>query len=231
MVRIGLTADRLTVAAADLADEIGFESVTVSALARRFGVKDASLYSHIRNLQDLRSRVAVLALAELADGVGAALAGRAGKDALVAFADAYRNYAALHPGRYDATRMDLDPTVAAASAAGRHAELTRAILRGYALVEPDETDAVRLLHSIFHGYASLERTGGFRHTARTADLSWAAALDALDVALRNWPTDRRVPNGAPRRKGRPAPTMEFEDSTRPALLPVQTLDEQATQSG
>jgi len=76
MARVGMTAERLTVAAAELADEVGFENVTVSALARRFGVKDASLYSHIRNAADLRVRVAVLALAELADRAADALAGR-----------------------------------------------------------------------------------------------------------------------------------------------------------
>ena len=60
MARAGVTTERVTAAAADLADEIGFEGVTVSAVARIFGVKDASLYSHIKNVQDLRSRVAVL---------------------------------------------------------------------------------------------------------------------------------------------------------------------------
>jgi AcrR family transcriptional regulator len=173
--------------AADLADEIGFDGVTVSAVARIFGVKDASLYSHIRNVQDLRERVAVLALAELADRVAAALAGRASKDALVAFANAYRDYAREHPGRYSATRMELEPEVAAASAAGRHAAMTRSILRGYSLGETDETDAVRLLHSVFHGYVSLENTGGFSHTPRSADASWTRALDALDVLLTHWP--------------------------------------------
>jgi len=187
MARMGLTTQRVTFAAADLADEIGFEGVTVSAVARIFGVRDASLYSHIKNVQDLRSRVAVLALAELADRVAAALAGRAGKDALVAFANAYRAYAKEFPGRYAATRLELDPEVAAASAAGRHAAMTRAILRGYALEEPDQTDAVRLLHSVFHGYVSLERTGGFHNAQRAADASWSRALDALDVVLNNWP--------------------------------------------
>ncbi|MFD0887244.1 TetR family transcriptional regulator, partial [Streptosporangium algeriense] len=76
MARAGVTVERLTRAAADLADEIGFESVTVSALARGFGVTDASLYSHIRNVRDLRTRVAILALTELADRAAAALAGR-----------------------------------------------------------------------------------------------------------------------------------------------------------
>ncbi|MBB5957434.1 AcrR family transcriptional regulator [Saccharothrix tamanrassetensis] len=187
MARAGVTPERLTLAAADLADEIGFDNVTVSALARGFGVKDASLYSHVKNAQELRTRVAVLALAELADRVAAALAGRAGKDALVAFADAYRDYARQHPGRYAAAQEQLDPETLAASAARRHSEMTRAILRGYRLSEPDQTDAIRLLHSTFHGYVSLEAAGGFRHNPRDADISWSRSLDALDIALRNWP--------------------------------------------
>lgn len=187
MARAGLTADRLTLAAAELADEIGFENVTVSALARGFGVKDASLYSHVRNARELRMRVAVLALSELADRAAAALAGRAGKDALVAFANAYRDYAHEHPGRYKAMRTELDTQTAAVAPARRHAELTRAILRGYELDEPDQTDAVRLLHSTFHGYVNLEAAGGFRHHPREPDSSWSRALDALDVVLRNWP--------------------------------------------
>lgn len=187
MARAGLTPDRLTRAAAELADEVGFDNVTVSAVARRFGVKDASLYSHVKSAQDLRVRVAMLALTELADQAAAALAGRAGKDALVAFANTYRDYARNHPGRYSAAQLRLDAETAAAGGAGRHSELTRAILRGYDLAEPDQTDAIRLLHSTFHGYVSLESAGGFRHTPRATDASWSRTLDALDALLRNWP--------------------------------------------
>ncbi len=187
MARAGLTAERLTLAAVELADEIGYQNVTVSTVARRFGVREASLYSHVKNVRDLRVRMALLALAELADRAAAALAGRAGKDALVAFAAAYRDYAKQHPGRYAAMRIDLDDETAAASAGGRHSAMTRAILRDYRLPEPAETDAVRLLHSTFHGYVNLELSGGFRHHPRTAEDSWTSALDALDVLLRNWP--------------------------------------------
>jgi hypothetical protein len=133
--------------------------------------------------------VAVLALAELADKVAAALAGRAGKDALVAFANTYRDYAKTHPGRYAAMQLELDPQTAATSSARRHSELTRALLRGYELPEPGQTDAIRLLHGAFHGYVSLETAGRFRHTPRDVDASWARSLDALDLMLRNWPPD------------------------------------------
>ncbi len=185
MARAGLTPERLTVAGAELADEVGFEHVTVSALARRFDVKVASLYSHLKNSHDLKTRIALYALEELADRVSDAVAGRAGKDALAAFADAYRDYAREHPGRYDAARLRLEPETAAASAGVRHSQMTRAILRGYDLTEPDQTHAVRMLGGVFHGYVSLELAGGFDHSAPDARESWTWIVDSLDALLRN----------------------------------------------
>ncbi|MGY0488583.1 TetR/AcrR family transcriptional regulator [Streptomyces sp. WG-D5] len=187
MARAGLTAERLARAGAELADEVGFEQATVSAVARRFDVKVASLYSHVKNSHDLKTRIALIALQELADRAADALAGRSGKDALIALANVYRDYAREHPGRYAAAQYRLDPETAAASAGVRHAQMTRAVLRGYDLGEPDQTHAVRLLGSVFHGYVSLELAGGFSHSAPGSDESWARSLDALDALLRNWP--------------------------------------------
>ena len=126
---------------------------------------------------------------ELRGTVGGALAGRAGKDALVALANVYRDYAREHPGRYAAAQFRLGPEAAAASAGGRHAQMTRAILRGYDLAQPDRTHAVRMLGSVFHGYVSLEMAGGFGHSSPGPDETWPRVLDALDALLRNWPAD------------------------------------------
>ena len=97
-MRAGLNADRLVTAGAELADAEGLEAVTVSALARHFDVRPASVYSHLAGSDDLRARIALLALAETADRAADALAGRSGRDALVALADVYRDYAREHPG-------------------------------------------------------------------------------------------------------------------------------------
>ncbi|MEU3364339.1 TetR/AcrR family transcriptional regulator [Streptomyces sp. NRRL S-1314] len=186
--RVGLTAERLTAVGAELADEVGFDQVTVSELARRFDVKVASLYSHVRNSHDLKTRIALLALEELADRAADALAGRAGKDALVALANVYRDFAREHPGRYAAAQYRLDPETAMAGAGVRHSRMTRALLRGYDLDEPDQTHAVRLLGSVFHGYVSIEMGGGFDHSAPDTQETWSRVLDALDVLLRTWPS-------------------------------------------
>ncbi|MFD0318038.1 TetR/AcrR family transcriptional regulator [Streptomyces flavalbus] len=194
MGRAGITAERLVGAAAELADEVGFENVTLSALARRFGVRDASLYSHVRNLRELRARLALLAGGELIDRIADAVAGRAGKDALTAFADAYRAYALAHPGRYAATQARVDPDALApelladSPAVRRTADITYGMLRGYGLDEPDLTDAVRLLRATFHGYCVLEAAGAFAHP-RAVQASWDRAVDALHAALEHWPRE------------------------------------------
>jgi AcrR family transcriptional regulator len=189
VARAGLTAERVVAAAADLADEVGFENVSLSALARAFGVKDASLYSHVRNLQDLRTRVAFLAGGELIDRIAVAVADRTGRDALSAFANAYRAYALEHPGRYAATQIRVDQSLIADSPALRRtAEITYGMLRAYGLEEPDLTDAVRLLRSTFHGYCALESSGGFG-ASRDVERSWERAVDALHVALTHWPRE------------------------------------------
>jgi AcrR family transcriptional regulator len=189
VARAGLTPDRIVAAAADLADEVGFENVSLSALARGFGVKDASLYSHVKNLQDLRTRVAFLAGGELVERIAVAVAGRTGREALAAFADAYRDYALEHPGRYAATQIRVDQALVAASPALRRtAEITYGLLRAYGLEEPDLTDAVRLLRSTFHGYCALESAGGFG-APRDVRRSWERAVEALHVALTHWPRE------------------------------------------
>ena len=75
MARAGLTTQRIVAAGADLADEVGFDRVTASELARRFDVKVASLYSHLKNSHELNVGIALLALEELADRVSEALGG------------------------------------------------------------------------------------------------------------------------------------------------------------
>ncbi|MEU8394197.1 TetR/AcrR family transcriptional regulator [Nonomuraea sp. NPDC048892] len=189
MARAGLTAERVTVAGADLADEVGLDRVTMSEVARRLGVKDASLYTHVRNVEDLRGRIALLAADEKTVRIAEATAGLAGKEALVAYANAWREFAHEHPGRYMATQVPIkiDPELAAKATGPRRAvELTYSMLRAYGLGEPDLTDAVRVLRSTFHGFVALEAAGGFAH-ARTPQQTWTRTLDALHVLLENWP--------------------------------------------
>ncbi len=194
MARAGLSPIILTAAAADLADEEGIDAVSATALARRVGVSTPSLYAHVGGTGDLRVRVAVLAISELAEEVAEALAGRSGRDAVQALADTFRSYARRHPGRYAATRTRLDPASAASSAGPRHSGLLRAVLRGYDITDPAESvHAIRVLSGLVHGMVDLEGAGSFDHSDPSTDESWHRAVDVLDAALRSWPPVRTPP--------------------------------------
>lgn len=186
MARVGLTRSRLVAAGAELADETGFDAVTLAALARRFGVKTASLYAHVSSSADLKAQVAALALSELAELARASLAGRAGRDALLAFAETYRGYARTHPGRYAATRYPVPREEVDAGVGREHADLAYAILRGYGIEGVEATHAVRLIGSVLHGFTDLEGSGGFDHSAPSSQESWERIIEALDAVLRRW---------------------------------------------
>ncbi|KKB77739.1 TetR family transcriptional regulator [Devosia soli] len=186
MPRVGLSREKLIEAGASLADREGFAAVTLAALARQFEVKLASLYAHVRNSEDLKTGIALLALDSLADRADAAVSGRAGKEAVAALAEVHRRFAADHPGLFEATRFPLNAEQAAGSGGMRLARAMRAALRGYGLSEADEVHAVRLLGSFFLGFSLLELGGNFAHSQPAPDLSFTRGLEALDATLKTW---------------------------------------------
>ena len=185
--RSRLNRDRVVAVAANLADEHGLRAVTLSSVARDVGVRTPSLYSHVRGSDDLRAGLAALALGELADRGHRALAGRSGRDALVALANAHRDYAREHPGRFEAAgALDVPLTPDLAPAAARVADLSVAVLRGYPVPEADHVHAVRLVASLLRGFIELETGGVFAHRDPSSDESWARVLDTLDRTLNDW---------------------------------------------
>jgi len=182
--RAGLSPDAVTEAGAALADEIGFDHLSMGLVAERLGVKTPSLYNHVANLADLGHRIAVLAAVELGDALRDASQGRAGSDALVAVAGAMRDYVKQHPGRYAAGNRvpPTGPGDPLTIASGRMLAPLAAVLRGYGLDPEQDVHALRMLRSALHGFATLEVEGGFRFTT-DVDESFAWTVGVLDRAL------------------------------------------------
>jgi AcrR family transcriptional regulator len=156
MPRVGLDAAAVVWAGAELADSEGLEAVTLARLAETLGVRPPSLYAHVNGLEDLRRRIGALGAGELAAVLGAAAAGRAGRDALEAVSHAYRGYAREHPGRYAALQpAGLGPEAQAV------VDVVVAVLRGYGLAGDGAIHAVRTIRAALHGFVSLEAGGGF----------------------------------------------------------------------
>jgi AcrR family transcriptional regulator len=183
--RAGLDTAAVVAAGAELADELGAGRPTMAMLAERLGVRTPSLYKHVAGQEDLNRRIAALAMSEAGEAVGAAVQGRAGRDALAAAARAFRSYVVDHPGRYGTT-IGLEPTGPEdplAAASRRALDPLLAVLRGYDLPGAEETHALRMLRSLFHGFATLESAGGFQWST-DIDESFEWLIDFVDRGLR-----------------------------------------------
>ncbi|MEU7850662.1 WHG domain-containing protein [Micromonospora parva] len=187
MPRVGLNQQTVVREAARLADEVGFGQLTLAALATRLGVALPSLYKHVRGADALAQKLAALATAELATEMTNAAVGRSGGDALRAMANAYRDYAHRHPGRYPATQRVPDPADPEHVEAGERAVgAVVAVLRGYGLTGDDAVDATRALRSALHGFVTLEAAGGFG-LPRDVNRSYQQLIASMDISFRSWP--------------------------------------------
>lgn len=185
----GLSRELVVREAARIADESGFETLTLAAVAKAFGVAVPSLYKHVESLDALRAEVGLVAVRELTDRMRRAAVGRAKGEALTALARAYRAYVEEHPGRYAATVRAVregDPLAAERRAEVEEAlEVVFAVLRGYGIEGDDLVDAARMLRSALHGFATLEAAGGFG-IPREGDRSFDAMVEAFDAMLDRW---------------------------------------------
>jgi AcrR family transcriptional regulator len=183
-MRRGLTPAAVTETAGRLADRAGFDALTLGAVAAELGVRTPSLYNHVDGLGGLRRALALRGLGELGDAIRDAAVGRAGDDAVLALAEAYRAFARRRPGLYAALQRAAGPGDAALEAeAARLLDPVLAVLRGYGL-EGDETiHAARALRSTMHGFVDLERRGGFGIDL-DLDVSYRRAVLALAAGLR-----------------------------------------------
>lgn len=181
MPRAGLDRATVIAAAAVVADEQGYASLTMALVAQRLGVRTPSLYKHVDSLAELQQGVAVLAATELGDAMRDALQGVAGRDALITGARVIRSYVSEHPGRYAATvGAALDAEFEAAGT--RLLESLSAVLRGYRIDPAEQTHALRTLRSALHGFATLEQSNGFQMEA-DVDESFEWIIDFLDRGL------------------------------------------------
>ncbi len=187
MPRANLSRAVVLAKAADLVDEIGYDNLSMAAIAKRFGVAVPSLYKHVDSLPQVRRDLAAQALRELGQALEAATAEADRRSALHAAATAYRRYAHDHPGRYAAVVRAPDAGDRELSALGeRILEVVYRVLTRYGRHGEEAVHDVRILRSALHGFVSLEASGGFGMPLNV-EASFDRMVDALDAAFARVP--------------------------------------------
>jgi AcrR family transcriptional regulator len=183
VARRGLDRAQVVDAAVAIADAEGLDAVTLARVAAALGVRSPSLYNHVDGRDGLLRAIAARSTTELATALRRAATGRSGLDAVEAVAQAQRDYARAHPGRYAATVAPPVPGDAEHEAAAADAvDVLTSVLGGSGLAGDDVIHAARALRSAVHGFAALEAAGGFGLPVDT-DVSFRRLVDAVAVGL------------------------------------------------
>ncbi|HYD10875.1 MAG TPA: TetR-like C-terminal domain-containing protein [Acidimicrobiales bacterium] len=190
MPRAGLTHGRVVAEAAVVADQVGFDHLTLAAVAQRLGVALPSLYKHVTGLDGLRRDLAILGMRELASRLSKAAMGRSERDALTAVSHAYRAFATERPGLYASTMRapasdDQERTAVSQDAL----DVAIAVMGSYDIDLPDAVHAIRIYRSAMHGFVAQEAGGGFG-MPETVDESYRRMIDVLHVAFTSWKEQR-----------------------------------------
>lgn len=84
MPRLGLTADTIIEAAAQMANEIGIDKISIKLLAEKFNIKSPSFYNHFTNLDEIKNGVMLYGWKQLEEKALRAAVGVSGYDAVKA---------------------------------------------------------------------------------------------------------------------------------------------------
>ncbi len=159
----GVTRELVVEEALRLADTLGWERLTWTALAGSLGVKPPSLYNHLRSFDELKAELAVKGITALRDALTAAAAGRSGPEALEALGRAYVDFARHHPALYQASLRAPEPGEEPfSSLAAETLTVVFGVLGPYRFSKENAVHAVRVFRASLHGLVAIDLAGGFR---------------------------------------------------------------------
>ncbi len=181
--RPGLDAASVLRAAAELADAEGFDTLSLARLAQVLKVRTPSLYNHVAGLEGVRRGLAVMGVRALRDRIARAAIGKRGGEAVLAMAEAYRQFAKEHPGLYAASvrAPGRDESELATAAADILAYL-HTVLEPFGQSDEAEVHAIRAFRSVAHGFSAIELAGGFGIPV-DLDTSYRLLVQALILGL------------------------------------------------
>jgi AcrR family transcriptional regulator len=177
-----LDREQVVLAAESIVDALGWDGLTMAALAAQLGAKSPSLYNHVASLDALRADLQQRTMRRLGQELVTAAMGRAGRDGFLELARAYRAFVHRHPHRYEgATRAPIDRD-AFADAAQPASEALLAVVRSYGVTPDDALLAQLAVFSSLHGAVALE-VGGFYGGAVDHDSLYDLVVAAAERQL------------------------------------------------
>jgi len=161
--RRNLDKETILNVAAELAEEIGLEHVTLKQLAEKLDIKTPSLYNHLNGLNELMEGLAQLAIQRMEITLQNAAIGKAKKEAFIGIANAYRKFAKENPQLYKTIlKIPVSEDKGLLEEGIEVVRILYKVMEPYHYLEEDTIHFIRGFRSALHGFVSLEEAGFFK---------------------------------------------------------------------
>ncbi len=186
MARQGLTRADVIQAAIEMIESEGLHNFSLRELAGRLHIKAASLYNHIRNMDELYTEIGYYVISELKKVQLGAIAGKQRAEAVKALADAYYRFGKERPELYKVIlSLPMVKNDAIHRAGFDIVEPIMSAMSGYRLTGEQMMHLQRVFRSIMHGFISQEEAGCFRQFPVDVGDSYQMAVRGFILLLEN----------------------------------------------
>lgn len=185
MAHKGLNPEAVVKAAAELIEHQGREAFSMRILADSLGIKTASLYNHVDNMDSLLAEVCRYGLCFQKEMEMQAIEGKHGEDAVRLLAETYRGFAKEHRELYWLImNMSAKDGRVRDDAAVLFTDPLKKMLEDFQLKEEENIHFRRLFRAIVHGFVSQEEQGFFSHYPADVEESFHFAVQCYIDSLR-----------------------------------------------
>ena len=185
MARAGLDQEKVIEAAANVANEIGIEKVTLKMIAEKLGVQTPSLYNHIKNLDDLKKSLMIYGWKQMENALLRSVAGVSGEDALRVMCYTFYDYATSNPGVFNAmlwyNKFQDEETMSATSSLFI---ILYKIMDSLRISKEDTEHLIRTFRSFLEGYCLLLNNGAFGNPISTKE-SFQISVEVLLIGIKS----------------------------------------------
>ena len=173
----GDARERVLAVAERIADDEGWDALTMARLAHALGIKPPSLYKHVDSLEALQREIRLIGVQQLSGELEETSRHCSGAEALRELAGVYRGWAKRSPGRYAAqTRLPIAGDSEFERVSQQNAELVRRAAGDLGFRD----DASLILWAAVHGFVSLELAGAM---TADADVAFDCLLETLIAGM------------------------------------------------
>jgi AcrR family transcriptional regulator len=184
----GLSKTAVIDEAVKIIETKGYTAFSMRELAENLNVKTASLYNHVKGMDEIHTEVGLRAIQIFRQAQLDAITEKKGESAIREVAQAYRTFAKKHPELYKvimSLRMVGDEVLDEASP--HIVDPIVHALSFFSMKEEQIRHWQRILRSIMHGFIAQEEAGFFRVHPGSSDDSYQLAiqcfLDGLHLYL------------------------------------------------